>query len=65
MKIVIVAFAALSLAVLAGATLTPALAAGPRVSEDSTWPGMSRTVPADAYQPANNSKPRLLGRLDK
>ena len=35
---------AISLGLLAGAFLSPAMAAGPRASGDDTWPGMSQPV---------------------
>jgi hypothetical protein len=35
---------AISLVLLAGAFLSPAMAAGPRTSDASDWPGMSQSI---------------------
>ena len=45
---------AISLGLLAGAFLSPAMAAGPRVSDSNDWPGMSQSVnprTETGYQP--------------
>ena len=45
---------AISLGLLASAFLSPAMAAGPRISDSNDWPGMSQSVnsgTAPGYRP--------------
>jgi hypothetical protein len=50
---------AISLGLLAGAFLSPAMAAGPRASDSNDWPGMSQPVNGgnpSGYQPDSAAK---------
>lgn len=50
---------ALSLVLLASAFMSPAMAAGPRISDSNDWPGMSQSVnpgTAPGYRPDATAK---------
>jgi len=56
---------AISLVLLAGAFLSPAMAAGPRASDASDWPGMSQSAIKVSVHRGLRALSRLVRQRDR